>query len=213
MSIQRLFDHVFWADARVLDRLRAGDAGAVRVGLFSHLLTAEQVWLARIRGEDSSQIAIWPNLTIQECSTLATELREGYRAVLADSWPGGTDRLVTYRNSTGREFSSSVGDILMHVALHGSYHRGQIAARMRDEGIDPINSDFITFVREGSPPIHLTDGDTGDERTACGDFFLCRSRDGTNMADWVAREAYSHEVHSVGFWPEPASTTSTSPTS
>jgi hypothetical protein len=21
------------------------------------------------------------------------------------------------------------------------------------------------------------------------------------MADWVAREAYSHEVHSVGFWP------------
>jgi hypothetical protein len=22
-----------------------------------------------------------------------------------------------------------------------------------------------------------------------------------NMADWVAREAYSHEVHSVGFWP------------
>jgi hypothetical protein len=22
-----------------------------------------------------------------------------------------------------------------------------------------------------------------------------------NMADWIAREAYSHEVHSVGFWP------------
>jgi uncharacterized damage-inducible protein DinB len=150
MSIQRLFDHVFWADARVLDRLRADDAGAVGVGLFSHLLAAEQVWLARIRGEDSARISIWPDLTIQECSTLATELREGYQGLLADSWPGGTDRLVTYRNSTGREFSSSVGDILMHVALHGSYHRGQIAARMRDEGIDPINSDFITFAREGS---------------------------------------------------------------
>jgi uncharacterized damage-inducible protein DinB len=148
MNVHRLFDHVFWADERVLDRLRGSDAGAKVAALFSHLLAAEHVWLARLRGEDSSRIPVWPDLTIQQCSGLASELRTGYRDLLAELGTGEMERRVSYRNSAGREFSSSVGDILMHVALHGSYHRGQIATRMRDDGIDPINSDFITFARE-----------------------------------------------------------------
>ncbi len=32
--------------------------------------------------------------------------------------------------------------------MHGTYHRGQIAAALRAADITPPNTDFITFVRE-----------------------------------------------------------------
>jgi uncharacterized damage-inducible protein DinB len=37
--------------------------------------------------------------------------------------------------------------MLTHVALHGVHHRGQIAASLRANGIDPPALDFIRFAR------------------------------------------------------------------
>ena len=34
--------------------------------------------------------------------------------------------------------------------VHASYHRGQVATKMREGGLEPVNSDFITYCREMS---------------------------------------------------------------
>ena len=59
-------------------------------------------------------------------------------------------RNVHYTNSAGLEFDSTVGDILLHVALHGAYHRGQIALLVRAGGSAPAPTDYIQFTR-GAP--------------------------------------------------------------
>jgi len=41
-----------------------------------------------------------------------------------------------------------VRDILLHVAMHGQYHRGQINQLLRGAGLEPISVDYIVFVRE-----------------------------------------------------------------
>lgn len=46
-----------------------------------------------------------------------------------------------------------LGEILTHVSLHGSHHRGQIARRVREIGGEPHDVDFVQFVRE-----HPSDG-------------------------------------------------------
>ncbi len=46
------------------------------------------------------------------------------------------------------EFRTATLDTLMHVAMHKTYHRGQIATAMREAGIMPVDTDLITFVRE-----------------------------------------------------------------
>jgi uncharacterized damage-inducible protein DinB len=56
---------------------------------------------------------------------------------------------VHYRNSAGNEFDNTVRDILTHVALHGQYHRGQIARAMRAAGREPVYTDYIGFIRKG----------------------------------------------------------------
>jgi len=44
-------------------------------------------------------------------------------------------------------FRSRVEDILLHVVLHGCYHRGQVAIALREAGAEPSATDFIAFVR------------------------------------------------------------------
>ena len=56
---------------------------------------------------------------------------------------------IGYRNTRGEYWTSTVGDILTHVVMHGTYHRGQIAAAVRDSGGAPAYTDFIHAARQG----------------------------------------------------------------
>jgi uncharacterized damage-inducible protein DinB len=117
--------------------------------LYCHILGSEHVWLSRIKGE-TARHAVWPILTLDECETLSAENVREYEKLLAGIGPDGFNRMITYRNSAGEEFTSSLEDILTHVAMHGSYHRGQVAAWMRQSGETPTPTDYIAFAR-GSP--------------------------------------------------------------
>lgn len=55
--------------------------------------------------------------------------------------------IIEYKNSTGKTFQNSRYDILIHVLNHGTYHRAQIATELRGHGIEPINTDYITYMR------------------------------------------------------------------
>jgi uncharacterized damage-inducible protein DinB len=145
--ISRLVAHMGWADHKVLEALRAARSPAPQTfALYSHLLGAEHVWLSRIRGEPAI-VAIWPSLTLDECAELAMKNRADFGELAEELNSTGLDREITYRNSAGLEFTNNVEDILLHVALHGSYHRGQIAMTLRAGGDNPASTDYIAFVR------------------------------------------------------------------
>jgi uncharacterized damage-inducible protein DinB len=44
-------------------------------------------------------------------------------------------------------FANTIFDMLLQVFTHGGYHRGQIAMEMRRAGLEPINTDYIVFLR------------------------------------------------------------------
>lgn len=143
-----LYQHLVWADAQALasihdmpvsnDRQRA-------IAIYAHLAAAEHVWLSRIEGRTPSQ-PIWPSLELDAAAALARSSAARLEAIAAD--PDQHDRIVDYRNSTGREFRNRIADILVHVAMHGSYHRGQIALLARQGGGTPAVTEYIAFMRE-----------------------------------------------------------------
>ena len=146
----RLYDHAAWANRRLLDSLRGPEPADGRaLKLFSHLLAAERVWAARLQGQDSSGLPIWPDMSIDECAGLMAANVAAYRQYLAGLGEGGMGLEVGYKDSRGQEFRTAVGDILSQVALHGAYHRGQRTAAIKGAGGRAVNTDFITFVREG----------------------------------------------------------------
>lgn len=146
----RLFKHVEWADKKVLESLRSAKNPLKRsLELYSHILGSEHVWLSRIHGT-TKRVDVWPMLTLDECEALGRENVAAFRDLVSRLTPDLLERSITYRNSAGDQYTSTVEDILTHVAMHGSYHRGQIAASLRAEGDTPSPTDYIAFVR-GAP--------------------------------------------------------------
>lgn len=147
--LHRLLDHLEWSNQRVLQATRDAE-NHEGLRLLSHLLAAERVWLERLTTGDSSGLEIWPDDSFEECADLLEENSAAYRRYLGSLTPEELKEDITYRNSSGSEYHTPAGEILFHVFLHGSYHRGQIAKRLRYDGHEPVNTDFITFVR-GEP--------------------------------------------------------------
>jgi uncharacterized damage-inducible protein DinB len=146
----RLFRHLEWADARVLASLRAAANLQQRnVDLYAHILGSEHTWLSRINGT-APRVAVWPSLTLDECERLAAENVSAFAELMSALTPELLQKPVTYKNSAGDQFTSTIEDMLTHVALHGAYHRGQIAASIRASGDTPSATDYIAFIR-GAP--------------------------------------------------------------
>jgi uncharacterized damage-inducible protein DinB len=142
-----LLAHMDWADQHVLAALRRSDPpDPAWLELFAHILGAEAVWLARLEQRPPA-VAVWPRLTIDECEGLVRENHLGFVSYIGLLGAEGDQARISYRNSAGQAFASTVQDILLHVCLHGSYHRGQIALQMRQHGVAPAPTDYIGFVR------------------------------------------------------------------
>lgn len=103
-----------------------------------------------MRGEDSAALEIWPELSLHECAVRVEKNAADYRTYFETLSESSLSDVITYRNSKGIQFRTLAMDVCTHVSVHGSYHRGQIAQTMRNAGYEPVNTDFITFVREGN---------------------------------------------------------------
>jgi uncharacterized damage-inducible protein DinB len=151
-QLARLFEHNAWADDRAIAAMRRaaaeGRPAARTLEILAHVLGAEEVWASRIEGRPSTT-AVWPVLDVDQCAELAASVHAALRRA-AVSPAAALDAPVHYTNSAGAEFDSRLEDILLHVALHGAYHRGQIAMLLRDAGAEPAPTDYIAFVR-GAP--------------------------------------------------------------
>jgi uncharacterized damage-inducible protein DinB len=148
--LRKLYDHLAWADANARDALNAMPASiadAKRAAeLFAHVAGAEHVWLARLMGR-APEHPVWPALDLAGSAALAARTARELQQYLASLGPGDLEREVEYTNSAGQHFRSRVDDILVHVAMHGAYHRGQIALLTRQGGGEPASTDYIAFVR------------------------------------------------------------------
>jgi uncharacterized damage-inducible protein DinB len=138
IEIKRLYEYNSWANDRVLTALRpinqevfASDKGASHSsirGVVAHIAGAQWIWLERWKG--SSPAALLPE------SDFTGQLTQ------AD-----IDGSRGYRTTEGKLHSNILGDMMLHVANHSSYHRGQITTLLRQLGAVPQSTDFILFLR------------------------------------------------------------------
>jgi len=144
----RLFTYDAWANQETLRSLRSASPPPVHaVGRFAHIISAERVWLERLR-RHKQPFPVWPNFSLEQCeheASAAARLWSEYLSTIAESDLGQS---VSYTNTAGQSWTSRVEDVLMHVVMHSAYHRGQIAADLRATRQAPSNTDFIHAVRQ-----------------------------------------------------------------
>jgi uncharacterized damage-inducible protein DinB len=115
----------------------------------AHLAGAEELWFARLHEEDTTRIAVWPDIEIAETATWLKALDGRWMTYLGGLTEPDLSRPIPYTNSKGEHFTNTIGDILEHVLLHASYHRGQIATAIREVGGEPAYTDYIEAIRKG----------------------------------------------------------------
>lgn len=148
-TIRRLWEHALWADTKLFEAVRERDDAPELVAEYAHIIGTHEVWLSRLQ-ERSPRAAVWPDGSVDEIEALWNETKARYADYLDSLVPADLDAGVPYTNSAGQKFVTSVGDILLHVALHAQYHRGKVNMLLRQSGSEPAPTDYIAFVR-GAP--------------------------------------------------------------
>jgi uncharacterized damage-inducible protein DinB len=144
--LERLLRYGMWANEETLRSLRQGSQPAKSVRWMGHIIGAELLWLARMQGRPS-ELAVWPDLTVEQCEARMRQLPQALNSALAEL-SQAPERPVTYTNSVGEAWTSTVEDILTHLVTHSAYHRGQIASDLRNAGQEPAYTDYIHAVRQ-----------------------------------------------------------------
>lgn len=147
--LREMFQYDDWANHETLHSLQEMEHPPERARkIMAHIVAAELLWMARLQ-QGTQKTPVWPEFGLDDCERQLVELRQGWELYLAGLADGDLDRKIAYTNSKGEKYSNAVRDILMHVVMHGTYHRGQIASAVRDRAGEPAYTDFIEAVRKG----------------------------------------------------------------
>ena len=113
--------------------------------LFSHILNAHQIWLNRIRPDDPA-FGVWQIHPTEQLASLNARLHERSFELLREE-NLELQKNISYQTTSGKAFSNSLQEILIHIANHGTHHRAQIATLLRTGGIAPPAMDYIFYKR------------------------------------------------------------------
>ena len=151
--IRRKLAYNDWANRRALESLRVMKSPSSRAArALAHLLLVEKLWLSRLRREEIKQGPgdFFPELPLTQCEGLIDETLTGYTQYIRTLTEAQLDVIGNYETLAGSKYVASRRDVLAHVMNHSTYHRGQVALAIREDGGEPLQTDYILFVRETS---------------------------------------------------------------
>ncbi|MGE0931242.1 DinB family protein [Peijinzhouia sedimentorum] len=111
--------------------------------LFNHILNAHEIWCGRIVGNPSST-GVWDLRPSEGWKAVDLENHQKALRIIRDI---DLNKEVTYRNSSGKEFTNATKDILFHIINHSTHHRGQIVSEINRIAKEPLLMDYIFYKR------------------------------------------------------------------
>jgi uncharacterized damage-inducible protein DinB len=160
-TLAELFRHMEWADATVwgavLARPEAAADSALRERLY-HIHMVQRAFLQVWRGETFQPR---PPNSFPDPATLLAWARSGYGEVneyISDLGRMDLERPVVmpwiemFEARMGRKADvPTFQETLLQVAMHSTYHRGQVNTRLRELGGEPPLTDYIAWIWRGKP--------------------------------------------------------------
>lgn len=159
---ENLLTYHAWANEKVLQYLSTLPDGVVNHELQSvfpsisatltHLYVADNMWLALMRGQDNTAIfahlPVWESevkgAAIEDVCTRFSAVAQRYLdfvTTLPDR-----DAYADYAHPTAGTLRARYTDIVQHVVNHGTYHRGNVTAMLRQMGIPGVATDYLWYL-------------------------------------------------------------------
>ena len=157
--IRGLYDYHWWANRRLFDVAASlGEEVAAREAgtqfsfptlrrMLAHIYGADWAWLQRWIGTSPSPTKL-PGDEIPSLGVLRERwdaLEREQRAFIQGLTVTDLTRVVTYRNTAGREFRLALGPLLQHVANHATHHRSELATMLTVSSGSPPPTDLVVY--------------------------------------------------------------------
>lgn len=158
-ELRTLFAYDSWANDLLLDAIEKlpeesierdlGTSHHSLLGTLVHLVAAEEIWLSRWKGAPRSKLTGLAEIadfeTLRAWWAKVRAERDAYLASLEES---DLEREMETTTTAGSTYRHRYADMFRHLANHSTYHRGQVAAMLRQLGEKPPATDLIRFYRE-----------------------------------------------------------------
>jgi uncharacterized damage-inducible protein DinB len=156
-TLRNFFAFTRWANRMIVESAAAltpeeyarpigGSFGSVR-GTLVHLYGADWVWLERFHGRSPMALPAGDeDAPLEELSRKWREVEAGQDAFLASLTQERLEETLSYVAFSGDRFTRRLGDVLLHLANHGTYHRGQVATLLRQLGHKAASTDFLRYL-------------------------------------------------------------------
>jgi uncharacterized damage-inducible protein DinB len=154
-SLRRLIAYTQWADEKLLaaidglgadelERPREAYFGSLAANLW-HVLIVQRLWLARWTGDSLPSVERPAQVAWRAaCAASHAALRE-YVAGLTAADLG---RIVTYTPRSGVPREQPLGELILHLANHGTAHRAETGLLLERLGRSPGDLDYTVFLNE-----------------------------------------------------------------
>jgi uncharacterized damage-inducible protein DinB len=153
-AIRELYAHQSWADALQWEAIAASPAAHGSDELkerLVHLHGAQRIWLARWKGQTQEFPAPSQFATVEEIRTFAQDVHRNLAGFLAGLDEHALAAAISYKDIKGNPHVQPLGGLMLHLALHSQYHRGQNASLMKRLGTPAPSTDFVQWLRAGKP--------------------------------------------------------------
>ena len=160
-DVEALFAYDRWANRRALDACRELTAeqyiaepvpgwSSVRSTL-SHIALATAFNLHTLAGDPDDRLPTNAELaTVDDAAQLLERAYGRFEELRPALTPELLNTVLTLR-AIGRTFTLPRWAILRHIVNHSTYHRGQVASKLKRFGIEQPNTDFFWWVIEQIP--------------------------------------------------------------
>lgn len=149
-----LLAHLEWADAEYWSTLRANplllEDADIRTRLY-HIHLVEEAYCAIIRGERPRIRKFEEFPDAESLRQFGQNAARNLAALQRGAGGSSLERTVTIPWFRNPPLELPVMLAFNQVAMHSHYHRAQLSLKLRERGIDPPATDFITWVWKGRP--------------------------------------------------------------
>jgi uncharacterized damage-inducible protein DinB len=146
----KMFNYDQFANKALLNAIIESHAPHRPLQLMAHLLSAQRIWMNRINGIEPYPGKLWPmDFTTAHCARLINEYHEEWMAFLNQMKEPDFDKLISYQNSLGDSYQTSISDILTHVINHGTHTRAQVGQQLKLAGVETLPiTDYSYYLRQ-----------------------------------------------------------------
>ncbi|MDY0395856.1 DinB family protein [Virgibacillus halophilus] len=162
---QQLYDYHVWANDKFFARLKELPEDIYIQEIQSvfpsiaetlvHMYMVDTIWLGVMKGNSMAEIQasiasvqeITKDNQLQKMEKLFQDLSAEYQTFLHHE--SDLDKEISPEHPQFGRLDTQLSELVQHVVNHGTYHRGNLSAMIRQQGYASVANDYVFYLYEG----------------------------------------------------------------